>query len=69
MLGLALQDLLDQVVDDVAVVAGEAGDEAGDVVAALHRQRRQLEGGDPALGPALQRGDVRAPSGPGPSRR
>ena len=58
VLGLALQDLLDQVVDDVAVVAGEAGDEAGDVVAALHRQRRQLERGDPALGAPLQRGDV-----------
>ena len=60
LLGLALQDLLDQVVDDVAVVAGEAGDEAGDVVAALHRQRRQLQRGDPALGARLQRGDVRA---------
>ena len=58
MLGLTLQDLLDQVVDDVAVVAGEAGDEAGDVVSALHRQRRQLERGDPPFGASLQRGDV-----------
>ena len=57
--GLPSQHLLDQVVDDVAVVAGEAGDEAGDVVAALHRQRRQLEGGDPPLGAPLQRGHVR----------
>ena len=56
--GLALQDLLDQVVDDVAVVAGEAGDEPGDVVAALHRERGQLQRGDPALGARLQRGDV-----------
>ena len=32
MLRLTLQDLPDQVVDDVAVVAGEAGDEAGNVV-------------------------------------
>jgi hypothetical protein len=46
-LGLALQDLLDQVVDDVAVVSGEAGDEAGGVVAALQGQRCQLERGDP----------------------
>ena len=37
-LGLPLQDLLDEVVDDVAVVAGEAGDEAGDVVPPLHRE-------------------------------
>ena len=56
--GLTLQHLLDQVVDDVAVVAGEAGDEAGDVVAPLHRERRQLQRGDPALGAPLQRGDV-----------
>ena len=58
MFGLTLQDLLDQVVDDVAVVPGEAGDEAGDVVAPLHRERRQLERGDPAFGAPLQRGDV-----------
>ena len=36
MIGLTLQDLLGQVVDDVAVVPGEAGDESGDVVSALH---------------------------------
>ena len=58
LLGLTLQDLLDQVVDDVAVVPGEARDEAGDVVAALHRERRQLDRGDPPLGAPLQRGDV-----------
>jgi hypothetical protein len=33
-------------------------DEAGDVVPALHRERRQLEGGDPPLRAALQRCDV-----------
>ena len=58
LFGLAVQDLLDQVVDDVAVVPGEARDEAGDVVSPLHRERRQLERGDPALGAPLQRGDV-----------
>ena len=52
MVGLALQDLFDQVVDDVAVVAGEAGDEAGHVVTTLHRERRQLQRGDPAFGAA-----------------
>src|SRR6266536_6149275 len=36
---LALPDLLDEVVDDVPVVAGESGDEARDVVLSLHRQR------------------------------
>jgi hypothetical protein len=58
MLGLALQDLLGQVVDDVAVVPGEAGDEAGDVVSSPHRQRGQLERGDPAFGASLQRSDI-----------
>ena len=58
LLGLTLQDLLDEVVDDVAVVPSESCDEAGDVVAPLHRQGRQLERGDPALGPRLQRVDI-----------
>ena len=58
VLRLTLQHLLDQVVDDVAVVPGEAGDEGGDVVPALHRQRRQLERGDPPLGAPVQGGDV-----------
>ena len=58
-LGLALQHLLGQVVDDVAVVPGEAGDEPGGVVASLHRQRRQLQCGDPPFGASLQRRHVR----------
>ena len=57
---MPLQDLLDQVVDDVAVVACEAGDELGRVASTLHRERRELEGGDPAFGARLERGDVRA---------
>src|SRR3954451_9778516 len=56
--GLALQDLLDQVVDDVTVIPGEACDEAGHVVASLHRERGQLERGDPALGALVQRSPV-----------
>ena len=59
MIGLTLQDLLDQVVDDVAVVPGEARDEAGDIVTPLDRERRQLERGDPAFGTPFQRGDIR----------
>ena len=62
---LALQDLLDEVVDDVAVVAREAGDEGGDVVPSGHRERGELERGDPALGALLQgrhvvRGELQA---------
>ena len=58
MVGLTLQDLLDQVVDDVAVVPCEARDEAGDIVAPLHRERRQLECGDPAFRSPFQGGDI-----------
>ena len=58
MIGLALQHLLDQVVDDVPVIPCEAGDEPGDIVAPPHRQRRQLKRGDPPFGAALKRCDV-----------
>ena len=57
-LGLALQDLLGEVVDDVPVIPGEARDEAGDIVSPLHRERRQLERRDPPLGAPLQRRNV-----------
>jgi hypothetical protein len=56
--GLPSQDLFDEVVDDVPVVSREPGDEAGDVVSPLHRQRGQLERGDPAFGASLRCRDV-----------
>ena len=56
--GLAVEHLLDEVVDDEAVVAGEVLDEPVDVVAALQRQRRELERSDPALGSGTERVDV-----------
>ena len=65
-LRLALHDLLDEVVDDVPVVTGEAGDELGCVVASLHRQCGQLESGDPALGAARRARRRRRRSGPDP---
>ena len=58
VLGLAVEDLLDEVVHDVPVVAGEPRDEAGRVVAVAQRDRGELQGGDPALGPGLQGLDV-----------
>jgi hypothetical protein len=57
-LSLALEDLLGQVVDDVAVVTGEAGNEPGHVLPPLNGQGRQLERRDPPLRAPLQRGDV-----------
>ena len=58
MFGLTVQDLVGQVVDDVPIVAGKPGDEVGGIVAALDRERGQLQGSDPALRPTLQRHDI-----------
>ena len=57
--GCLAEDLVDEVVDDVAVVAGEPGDEPRRVVAVPQRDRGQLQGRDPALGAVA----------PGPPRR
>ena len=55
LLGLALEHLLGQVVQDVPVAAGERGHEPGDVRLAAQRQRGQLQPGCPAFGPRGQR--------------
>ena len=57
-LGLALQDLLNEVVHDVPVVSRETGDKGAQVVASLHRQRCQLQRSDPALRALIQRCDI-----------
>ena len=54
-LGLALQDLFHEVIDDVAVIPGEARDKPGDVGLPLHRKRRELQRGDPPFCSPLQR--------------
>jgi hypothetical protein len=58
VVGLAVEHLLHEVVDDEPIVAGEARDEPTDVVAALHRQRRELQRRDPSLGTGFERVDV-----------
>ena len=63
---LMRQHLLDQIVDEVPVVAGEPGDEAARVLAALQGERGELQRGDPPLGPLLQ--DARCPPRPDPGR-
>ena len=55
--GLALEYLFDEIVHDVAVVAGESLDEPGNVRAPPHRECRQLQTGNPAFGARLQGGD------------
>jgi hypothetical protein len=60
VVGLPVQDLVDEVVDDEPVVTGEAGDERAGVVAVLERQGGELQGRDPPFGPALEGVDVRA---------
>ncbi len=58
LFGLTLKDLFGEVIDDVTVVSGKIGNEAGDVVSTLHRKCRELERGDPSLGARLQRSDI-----------
>ena len=65
VVGLALQHFLDEVIDDEAVVASEAGDEAVDIVPPLHGEGSQLERSDPTLRTLLQRGDLARLRDPG----
>ncbi len=55
----ALQHLLDQVVEDVAMAAGEVGDQLTGVLPALQGEGGQLQAGGPALGAGLQGRKVR----------
>jgi hypothetical protein len=55
---LSAEHLFGQVVHDVAVVAGEGVDERDGVGTPPKRERRQLQGCDPALGARLQCCDV-----------
>ncbi len=55
---LAGQDLVHQVVDDIAVAAGKGCDELVLIWPPLQRQCRQLQAGDPAFGPRFEGGDV-----------
>ena len=52
---LPLEYLFGQVVQDVAVAAGERGHESGGIVVSAQGQRGQLQPGRPALGPGRQR--------------
>jgi hypothetical protein len=54
LIGLPVQDLIDEVVDDEAVVAGKMVDEGSRVVATLERQRRELQRGDPPFRPGFE---------------
>ncbi len=51
-----LQDFIDQVIDNVPVVAGKGGDEPVHVGLALHGEGGQLQPGNPAFGAPRQRG-------------
>ena len=53
-----VENLLGQIAHDVPVAARERLDETGDVVAALHGERGDLQAGDPALGARFQRLDL-----------
>ncbi len=53
-----LQDLVGQVVEDEPVVARELADERGRIASSLHRQRSELQGGDPAFGTRFEHVDI-----------
>ena len=63
LLGLALQYFLAQVVQDIAVTAGERGHEGGRVGLAAQGQGRELQPGRPSLGSLGQRGHSRIGQG------
>ena len=54
---LAVQHFLDEVVEDKAIAARKAGDEAGDVAPSLEGEGSQLQSRGPALGALLKNGD------------
>ena len=55
---LPLKDFFDQIVHDVAVVAGEGSYKLGYVLAPAQREGCQLEAGNPAFGARFQCGDI-----------
>ncbi|MEZ5298441.1 MAG: hypothetical protein R2697_19860 [Ilumatobacteraceae bacterium] len=55
---LVIEHLVDEVVEDEPIVAGETAHERGGVVTIAERERRELQGGDPSLGTFAQDGGV-----------
>ncbi len=69
LLALPLQHLFGQIIEHVAVAAGEGSNEAGHVLLPAQRQGGQLQPGRPPLGPGHQRRHGRLGQrhvGPGP---
>ncbi len=62
-----LQDFFNQIVQHEMVAAGERFDKAGGVLMPLHRNRGQLQAGNPAFGAGFQCGDVFRVKGSSPS--
>jgi len=56
--GLAMQDFLEQIVQDEMVAAAEGLDEIACVGASLQRDRGQLQASNPSFGAGLQHSDV-----------
>ena len=55
---LVVQNLFQQVIQHETMAAGEGGHKLRGVPLSLHRQRRQLQPSNPALGARFQRGNV-----------
>jgi len=58
--GLAAEDLLGEVIEDIAVATVEAIDRGVEIVLALHRECCELQGGDPALRARIEQRDLGA---------
>ncbi len=56
--GLLAEHLFHQVVQDESIAPREGADEAGNVIAPLHRDGRHLQPGDPTLRAGLQSGEI-----------
>src|SRR3712207_796665 len=54
-LWLAAENFFNQVIYDVAVIAGEGRNEAGSILPPLHGKRRQLQPRDPTFGAGHKR--------------
>ena len=55
---LMLKDLIDEIIEDVAIAASKRLNQLSGIGVTAQRQSQQLQAGDPALGALLQRGDI-----------
>ncbi len=55
---LSLKDFIHQIIENVAIIAGEGLQEPVNVAIVLHRERRKLQSGNPSFGAGVECRDV-----------